>query len=171
MLVEAVAAVAVAVSRGSGTRLLDIGMVLAEAMAAGSAVLAVHGTGVSDIIVDGENGRIIEKDDEQAYVAALNELYEEFKANGKLMPEGVRKTAEHYSQTQCATKVLNLYERLIAEQRTARNDEWELMQQRWEAGWNRWRNRARAVAAAARETFTLQPAGDVRNQDTLYSGP
>ena len=147
------------------------GMVLAEAMAAGSAVLAVHGTGVSDIIVDGENGRIIEKDDEQAYVAALNELYEEFKANGKLMPEGVRKTAEHYSQTQCATKVLNLYERLIAEQRTARNDEWELMQQRWEAGWNRWRNRARAVAAAARETFTLQPAGDVRNQDTLYSGP
>ena len=31
MLVEAVAAVAVAVSRGSGTRLLDRGMVLAEA--------------------------------------------------------------------------------------------------------------------------------------------
>lgn len=129
------------------------GMVLGEAMAAGTPVVAVEGTGVRDIVIDQQNGRMIPRDDVDEFVDALQWVAE---ANGDVR-DGLRRssleTADSVSQQRCASSMLDFYSDLIRNPRPALHNDWERMQQRWEASWQRWRSRAKAVATAAKETF------------------
>ncbi|WP_437224204.1 glycosyltransferase [Planctomicrobium sp. SH661] len=127
------------------------GMVLAEAMAAGVPVVAVDATGVRDMIIDGENGRIIPTDDVGGFVAALQEVLE---SPTDRFREGAIRSAEEASQENCARNMLDFYAELIRHPRQRSLSDWERLQQRWEASWQLWQVRARAVAAAARESLT-----------------
>lgn len=130
------------------------GMVLAEAMAAGTPVVAVSGTGVRDMLVNGRNGWLIERDDVAAFVEALDKIRSMSAPQRDRFRRGSRETAESVSQTRCAQKMLALYEESITRHRQPRGTEWHRLQQKWDAAWNRWKNRARAVARAAQGTIT-----------------
>lgn len=85
------------------------GLVVAEAMAAGTPVVALRASGVEDVVEDGRNGRLLEGEDREAFYRALQEMraldplvYRELSGNA-------RRTAEGLSDEACARKALSLY--------------------------------------------------------------
>lgn len=137
------------------------GMVITEAMAAGTPVVAVNATGVCDVIVDGVNGRLIPRDDVAAFVEGLKSIADAGDQGSAGWRQRALQSAQELSQSACATQMLNLYSELIAEPRETPANEWERLQQRWEARWQLWRLRARAMGVAARKT--LNPLDDSRS--------
>ncbi|MBI1320381.1 MAG: glycosyltransferase [Candidatus Hydrogenedens sp.] len=87
------------------------GMVLAEAMTAGTPVVALEARGVEDILEDGVNGRMISGEDSEAFTEALVWMHERRSDDWS---ERCRKSAEPFGMQSCTTRVLALYEDLIA---------------------------------------------------------
>ncbi|HEX2613338.1 MAG TPA: glycosyltransferase, partial [Fibrobacteria bacterium] len=50
------------------------GLVVTEAMAAGAPVVAVRASGVSDVVRDGHNGRLLEREEIDSFVGALGDI-------------------------------------------------------------------------------------------------
>jgi hypothetical protein len=85
------------------------GMVLAEAMAAGAPVVAVDASGVREVVRDGENGRLLERDDEEAFAHALAWIADlDPDARGRV-ERAVAATAERFSLARAAGMALDLY--------------------------------------------------------------
>lgn len=113
------------------------GMVLAEAMAAGCPVIALDGPGVRDVVVDGENGRLLPADTDtatagEAVAAALDDERERRHWAGT-----ARESARRFDRVRCARAVIELYESL--EQGAAAErvdwDWWDRLQARMDAEW------------------------------------
>lgn len=89
------------------------GMVLAEAMAAGTPVVAVDAPGVREIVIDKQNGRLIKKDNIREFAACLDWL-EKLSAQKKIeLSNNAQKTAQEYSVPLCVDKALKLYSATI----------------------------------------------------------
>lgn len=88
------------------------GMVLNEAMAAGTPVVAVDAPGVRDIVIDKVNGRLVPDENEKDFSKALSWVYAQPPLKRKKLIEGAKETAKRYSVELCATKALEVYERL-----------------------------------------------------------
>lgn len=91
------------------------GMVLAEAMAAGKPVVALDGPGVREIVVNEENGKLLDGNaspeefaDAVAWVMRREEEDHELAANA-------RHTAERYDIEGCVAEMIAGYEKLVAE--------------------------------------------------------
>ena len=85
------------------------GLVLAEAMAAGTPVVALDGLGQRDIIEAGKNGFIA------ASPTEMVRLIERIRTNQNLwiaMQEAAFKTAQQYAPAYCAAQLLRVYEEL-----------------------------------------------------------
>ena len=95
------------------------GMVLNEAMAAGTPVVAVDAPGVRDIVVDKINGRLMANENEEGFSEALAWVLDQTAPERKKLIEGAKETAKKYSVERSATKALEVYEILKAE-KTAR---------------------------------------------------
>lgn len=90
------------------------GMVVTEAMAAGVPVVAVEAPGVGDVVVDGQNGRLLPAENADHFAEALAWVAG-LKANQrKKMAKHMERTVEHFSIRQCATRALEFYETLRA---------------------------------------------------------
>jgi glycosyltransferase involved in cell wall biosynthesis len=89
------------------------GMVLTEAMAAGLAVVAVDANGVREVVRDGENGRLLAREDVEAFAAALDWIATRSTAERAALVAQARATAERFSLAHCADRALALYDRLI----------------------------------------------------------
>jgi len=90
------------------------GMVLNEAMAAGTPVVAVDAPGVRDIVTDKVNGRLIPTENEEEFSRALSWVFERPPAERKILADGAKETAKKYSVEKSATKALEVYEGLKA---------------------------------------------------------
>jgi len=137
------------------------GMVITEAMAAGTPVVAVNATGVCDVIVDGVNGRLIPRDDIAAFAEGLKSISVMGDQEFAGWRQRALQSAQEMSQLACTIQMLNLYSELIAGPRSTPANEWERLQQRWEARWRLWRLRVRAMGVAARKT--LSPPDEPRS--------
>ena len=86
------------------------GLVLAEAMAAGTPVISVDGPGQRDIIVQGNNGFIIENIDDMVHkITAIADdptLHEQ-------LQHGAFKTAQRYRPEHIVQQVLSVYQKLV----------------------------------------------------------
>jgi len=129
------------------------GMVLAEAMAAGVPVVGVDATGVRDLIIDGVNGRLIPRDDVDAFVEGLKSIATGSDEQRAEWSSQARHSAKESSQSVCGEKMLQFYQELIESRNPEPSTDWQRMQQLWDADWQMWKNRARAIAAAANESF------------------
>lgn len=89
------------------------GMVLTEAMAAGTPVVAIDASGVREVVVDGQNGRMLTCEDEDEFAAALRWIAERDEAKRADLIAEARATAERFSMPRTADRALALYERLI----------------------------------------------------------
>lgn len=88
------------------------GMVLVEAMAAGTPVVALDAPGARDVVEDHKQGRLLEREDESMFAAALRWIRGmEPSARARLVG-AARKQAEAFSMEACANKALAMYQRL-----------------------------------------------------------
>lgn len=84
------------------------GLVLLEAMQAGVPVVATKVGGIPEIVVNGENGLLVEKEDVNALATAVIKLLEDKALRNRLILKGI-KTAEKYSWANMAGEVDILY--------------------------------------------------------------
>lgn len=87
------------------------GIVITEAMAAGTPVVAVDQMGPSDIVKSGDDGYLTDLKIEP-FVAKINKLLDD-DALRRNMGQKARKHAEDYSGLNCAVKMEKLYEQTI----------------------------------------------------------
>jgi len=89
------------------------GMVVTEAMAAGTPVVALDGSGVREVVRDGENGRLLSREDPEEFASALAWTAGLSPEERRRLGEGIARTADEFSMTRTAAKTLALYESLI----------------------------------------------------------
>lgn len=89
------------------------GLVLAEAMAAGTPVVAVDAPGARDVVIDGVNGRLLETPDEEGFAAVTLEVLDLPTERWEGYRRGARATAASLAMPVCAERVLQLYEGLL----------------------------------------------------------
>jgi 1,2-diacylglycerol 3-alpha-glucosyltransferase len=136
------------------------GMVLAEAMAARTPVLALDGPGVRDV-VQAANGQLLSADaTEQTFAAALAELTQDRQALQEL-GEAARKSVLDYDVSACAGRMLELYDELRDAWRGQDIDPapWDRLLRRLEIEWNL------LVEKTASLTAAVVPTDAVRAQE------
>ena len=128
------------------------GMVLSEAMAAGTPVVGVDAPGVRDIIADKINGRLVSVESEEEFSEALTWVRTRSPDERKKLIAAAKETAGDFSMKLCADKALQLYESLQTEkgfQRKAVEKDWFPFMQRAEAEWELLCNFTKATMEAA----------------------
>jgi len=127
------------------------GMVLAEAMACGKPVIALEGTGVNDVVNNGENGILVKQQEVGAFADALT-TYQGYTAEVKKQYcEQARKTGESLSQTNSVDALLGVYE---STQRSNRRNKaiedslWDISRRRFKTEWEIVTNVAESFAEA-----------------------
>ncbi len=107
------------------------GLVVAEAMAAGTPVVALRASGVEDVVEDGRNGRLLEEEDRDAFCEALREIRACGLEAYRELAENARRTAAGLSDEECARKALALYGVVRREYRELHEHE---------SAWDEWLN-------------------------------
>jgi len=136
------------------------GMVVAEAMATGSPVVAVDASGVREVVRDGQNGRMLAEQDAEQFANALAELARDADRL-EAMRQGALETAQDVSLEACADRALALYEELAGSEpkdRDIENSLWDMAVRRLEAEWKLWVGRAEAARRATRRRRWLIPS-------------
>ncbi|MDP8265952.1 MAG: glycosyltransferase [Candidatus Aceula meridiana] len=93
------------------------GLVLVEAMATGTPVVAVNAPGVREVLKDKINGRMIERDHVQEFVACLDWLASQSAQKKAVLAKNARKTAKEFSVFNCVQKALEIYSSVIKKRR------------------------------------------------------
>lgn len=94
------------------------GIVVLEAFAGGTPVIALEATGVSDLVYSGENGLLCGEDTEALAENILTYVQNEELAN--TLRQGAYQSALEYREEAVAMKAVGLYNSIIAEYRAAR---------------------------------------------------
>jgi N-acetyl-alpha-D-glucosaminyl L-malate synthase BshA len=87
------------------------GLVILEAMRSGIPVVATRVGGIPEIVKDGKNGLLVEKEDPSALAEAIIKVLEDEALRSRLISEGF-KTAGKFSWTRMADEVDELYREL-----------------------------------------------------------
>ncbi|MEX2578761.1 MAG: glycosyltransferase [Verrucomicrobiales bacterium] len=137
------------------------GLVLAEAMAAGTPVVALDGPGVREIVKNGENGIMLPGDATALEFAEVLRRLMGDPARRREWAVAAQTTAESFSADRCTERMLACYERLVARKRHPLEVDaqpWEMLLRGLEIEWDLISAKAGAAAAAMGET----PAEDSR---------
>jgi glycosyltransferase involved in cell wall biosynthesis len=127
------------------------GMVLTEAMAAGTPVVAIDAPGVREVVRDGENGRLLPREDAEAFAAALSWIAGLPMEERERMRERIAGTADAFSLSRTADRTLALYESLIGSRPARKPIEaspWTSARKLIGEEWKIVRNLARAAGVA-----------------------
>lgn len=92
----------------------SFGIVLLEAMAASRPIVASHIEGYAGVVTDGEEGMLVEPENEEALASSLVHLLTNKQLREKMGAMG-RLKAEMYSWRRIASQVMSYYERLLSE--------------------------------------------------------
>ncbi|MCA9213249.1 MAG: glycosyltransferase [Planctomycetales bacterium] len=127
------------------------GMVLTEAMAASTPVVAVDAPGVREVLCDSKNGFMISDDNRSQFVRALERYYTMSNEDRQHLIHGALRTADEFSMPKMAKRTIELYAKLIGIGRSGPahgHDLWSTARRRIEEEWNLWTNVGRAAANA-----------------------
>jgi phosphatidylinositol alpha-mannosyltransferase len=94
------------------------GIILLEAMAAGTPVVASNLEGFAAVVTHGVEGLLVRPKDDQALADALLQLIDAPETRATMSEAGSKK-AQDYSWERVSQRVLSYYERLAYEKRTA----------------------------------------------------
>jgi glycosyltransferase involved in cell wall biosynthesis len=124
------------------------GLVLAEAMAASTPVIALSASGVDDVVKDGVNGVMLaagasETEFAQAIAAALAD-----RPRLESWGRGAGETAEEFSREKCVVKLLDLYQKSISGKRNPHDTEIDLLDSTLLAIKTEWELLQEKIAAA-----------------------
>ena len=130
------------------------GLVLAEAIAAGTPVVALNGPGVREII-DDRNGRLLESDATSSeFAAAIKDLAADTKRLSRIAHQA-RRSVQIYDVKCCADQLEVCYQKLIAEHSRSTMQvmsAWERLEGRLEAEWKLLVEKSMALTAVVVET-------------------
>jgi glycosyltransferase involved in cell wall biosynthesis len=104
------------------------GMVVTEAMAASLPVAALDASGVREVVRDGENGRLLESEDADAFCEAIGWLAERGDEEIERLRTEARRTAEAFSMRNCALRIEEIYHKTCLDEmvwRPAEVEFWE----------------------------------------------
>ncbi|MGP1397841.1 MAG: glycosyltransferase [Inquilinaceae bacterium] len=128
------------------------GMVVTEAMAAAVPVAALDAPGVSEVVTDRGNGRLLAGDGtEDDFAEGLRWIADLDPAGRARVQGALKETVHRHSLTVTADKALRLYDGLRSRAFVDRPVEyslWTATQRRIEAEWQVWRTMAEAAGAA-----------------------
>ncbi len=88
------------------------GMVVIEGMAMKKPVVATHGGGVLDIIVDGETGLLVEMGDAEALGRAIISLLNQRDLRWKMGTAGLARVSHMFTSRRCASEMATIYHKL-----------------------------------------------------------
>lgn len=125
------------------------GMVLTEAMAAGTPVIALDASGAREVVRDGISGRLLQEESVTTYVDALNWLHDRTDEERAQLVAGARAVAEEYSLTNTAQHALKCYEALRPQDA-----------HQWEGDEQRWKQVMRFIGAEWEVLKSISSAGD-----------
>ncbi|MFA5784460.1 MAG: glycosyltransferase [Phycisphaerae bacterium] len=115
------------------------GMVLYESMAAGTPVIAIKATGVSDVLDDGENGYLVEDEQTEDFVEALSKYFSLSKEEKSRMRKNAKETAKKNSMNNCANRILGVYEKLVNKKEFRHKEDdalWQRAMEQIKAEWD-----------------------------------
>ncbi len=130
------------------------GVVLLEAMAAGVPVVAVDAPGAREVVKDHFNGRSIDVADQRKFIDALTEIAHCLPEELRALKRQARETANNYSMSSCARRMLEVYEDLRRKEidPLRRNDSsWYMLKGRLKVEWDMFKNLIEAGEAALLE--------------------
>lgn len=131
------------------------GIVLLEAMAAGTPVVAVRATGINDVVADGENGFLLQEDDMDQFICALEEIANADANRMSTLCEYARNTARNNTHKRCASRALDIYTSVIEKHhnriQTDTNSTWKEARQKLETELEILKAKIKAVGTALTE--------------------
>lgn len=125
------------------------GMVLTEAMAAGTPVVAVDASGAREVVRDGVSGRLLPHEDLASFVEALNWVHDLSGGERERLVAGAQDVAEEYSLANTARLALACYEALRPQE-----------PHQWEGDEQRWKQVMRFIGAEWEVLKSISSAGD-----------
>ncbi|MGE0608377.1 MAG: glycosyltransferase [Pirellulales bacterium] len=137
------------------------GMVLTEAMAAGTPVIAVDASGAREVVQDGKNGRLLPSQNRRSFTEALVWLRKQSPEQRTALRQAALQTAEQFSIDATADRALALYEQISAAHQRgvpAERSGWEAAQRLIEIEWEMWSNLAQAVGASIGKARLWRPS-------------
>lgn len=127
------------------------GLVLLEAMAAGTPVIAIDASGVREVVQDGLNGRMLPLEDEAQFAGALD-WYADLSADArKTLSRAARRSARRVSRQECADKLAAVYKSALRRKAAWDPPEdtlWHGAMRRIQAEWQLLGNLAHAAGTA-----------------------
>ncbi|MGZ5000676.1 MAG: glycosyltransferase [Methylomonas sp.] len=131
------------------------GMVLTEAMAAGTPVVALDASGVREVVKDCRNGRLLHEEDASAFASALQWVADLANSERQALKQCALDTAEEFSIPHSTTKALACYEalrtRALADH-SSEDEQWEHVLQLIAAEWDILKGLTGAAVAALGST-------------------
>ena len=131
------------------------GMVLAEAMAAGTPVVALDAPGVREIVRDEYNGRLLRNADVTVFTEALLDFSELENWRQQAYKQAALSSAEMFSTEHSVNRALVSYEELIGQEFVQRHEDysaWKQVLGLIEGEWELLRSHAEAAAGALSDT-------------------
>jgi hypothetical protein len=129
-------------------------MVLTEAMAAGTPVIALDASGAREVVEDGQNGRLLsETASQQSFAQAIRSFFEDA-TRAKAWQEEALKTASRYSRETSADRMVRLYQSILGYRSDQKKDElirWNNLLRRLRAEWELISEKTKAVAKVIKE--------------------
>jgi glycosyltransferase involved in cell wall biosynthesis len=90
-----------------------LGLVIAEAMAAGRPVVATRVGGIPEVVVDGETGLLVAPEDPGALAAAIRRLLADPALAARMGEAGRRRAADLFGARRMAERTATMYEELV----------------------------------------------------------
>lgn len=137
------------------------GMVLTEALATGTPIVAVDAPGVREVVRDRYNGRLLMNENIEDFSKALFWIADRTPQKVKEMDEAIKVTVEKFSMPQCAARALGHYESLLQKEpvkKEIENSLWDQVLRMIEINWEIWVNRAHAADLAIRDSLPSDDA-------------
>lgn len=135
------------------------GMVLTEAMAAGTPVIALDASGAREVVEDGRNGRLLsETASQQSFAQAIRRFTEDASRAKKWQKEALN-TAKRFSRERSAERLIQLYQSILGFRSDHRNDElipFDTLLKRLKAEWELISEKTKAAAKLIKENNKAQ---------------
>jgi glycosyltransferase involved in cell wall biosynthesis len=129
------------------------GMVLTEAMAAGTPVIALDASGAREVVRDGQNGRLLPETTPPRYFAQAMEEYVRNPSCHSDWHKEALKTSESFSRRASAEKLIHLYKSIVGDNYKTDTDDkeqlvpWDLLLQRLKTEWDLFSEKTRAATS------------------------
>ena len=135
------------------------GMVLTEAMAAGTPVIALDASGAREVVQDGKNGLLLsETASPQSFAQAIHSFTDDA-ARAREWQKEALKTADRFSRQASADRLVRLYQSILGYRSDPKKDElihWNNLLRRLRAEWELISEKTKAVAKVIQEDDKTQ---------------